>query len=147
MLHYILSIMSNYWSNRIDEETLFLMDKTEAEIEAELAKSYATAIKHTIKDITSLYNKLIAESEDGKVRPNDLYKYDRYFKMMANLNAELTKLGRAEINIYNKDFLDMYDKVQDKITEIAPNRISISMVGEGKAQDVLNSVWCQDGKH
>lgn len=139
--------MKDYWIDRLDEATLLLMDKTEEEIEAELAKSYTKAIKQTIRDITNLYNKLVAESEDCKVRPNDLYKYDRYFKMMANLNAELTQLGRQEINIYNKDFLKMYEDVQDKITDISPNRIQIATVGEGKAKDVLKAIWCQDGKH
>lgn len=67
--------------------------------------------------------------------------------MMAQLNAELTALGGKEIKVYNQSFLNMYEEVQVNLTAHCPNPIKMAEVGIGRAEDVVNSIWCADGKN
>lgn len=138
---------NNYWANRLDETTLKMMDVGTSEIENELIRLYLLAADNTIKDMELLYSKLVEERADGKIRPNDFYRYDRYYNMLNNLNNELTKLGSKEVRLLYDKLEWMYQVVEDKITEISPHFISASQVGNGRMEEVVKSIWCADGKH
>ena len=70
-----------YWAERIDEMNNLLFDRTEEQARRELANIYRTAYEDTKKEIEDLYDKLMAEAAEGKVKPNDLYRYNRYYDM------------------------------------------------------------------
>jgi hypothetical protein len=66
---------------------------------------------------------------------------------MNGINRKLTSLGTSEIKIHNKTLLKMYDEVQSIITNNSIPTISNSYIPQGRAEEVLKSVWCADGKH
>ena len=136
-----------YWAERIDEQANILYDKTVAQTQRELAKQYQKQAKAIQLDMVELYDKLLKESVDGVIRPNDLYKYNRYFQLHKTINKQLQELGVAEVKIYNKELLRMYDGVQEIITRNAPHVIANQSVLPTSGQQVLDSIWCADGKH
>ena len=141
--------MSNYWSDRLRTQMDILYDKTSQEVQEQLANYYKAQLQESLKDISDLYDKLLKDSEGETVKPNDLYKYNRYFEVRNRLNQHLTLLGGKEIELDKKEFIDMYKKVQNIIKDTVPfDKGSIFVLEqEAGAKKVLESIWCADGKH
>lgn len=134
----------NYWQKRELEQRDLIFDKTLAEYEKELKKQYQQALKAVSRDIEQLYDELLASSADGTLLASDLYKYNRYFSLMKSLNKQLKALGGKEINITKQKLLDMYAITSSSVGK------SIEFSGEFNqkaAKEVINSIWCADGKH
>lgn len=136
-----------YWAKRIDEQANILFDKTAAETQRELAKQYQKQAKRVLAEMGKLYSKILEEAENGAIRPNDLYKYNRNYLLQQSINKELRKLGAKEVEIYSKELLSMYDNVQKIISKEAPHVIATSNLFPTSGQDALDSIWCADGKH
>lgn len=147
---------SNYWERRIQEQTDLLFDKTLLDTEKELKKKYKQALEDTLADIKDLWDKLQKESADGVIRPNDLYRYNRYFQVKNNLNERLKRLGLSEDKIYRRKFMNTYFDTQDMLSEYVAyltkqpqmkSTNSFTMEQQNAAEKVLESIWCSDGKH
>lgn len=138
-----------YWANRIDEQCNLLFDNEAFQMKKTLQKEYQRALTQIERDMGRLYDQLIAEAakDDGVVKPNDLYRYHRYYDLHNTINQRLTALGAKEIKIYDQKLVEMYNKVQDIITKTAPSTMEKALVDEGMAQKVVDSVWCADGRH
>lgn len=134
----------SYWQERELKQRELQYDMTLAQYEAELKLKYQQSLKAVSRDIEKLYDELLASSADGTLLASDLYKYNRYFSLMKSLNKQLKALGGDEINITKQKLLDMY-----AITSSAVGK-SIGFSGEFNqktAREVINSIWCADGKH
>ena len=147
---------SNYWERRIQQQTDLLFDKTLLDTEKELKKKYKQALEDTLADIKDLWDKLQKESADGVIRPNDLYRYNRYFQVKNNLNERLKRLGLSEDKIYRRKFMNTYFDTQDMLSEYVAyltkepqmkSTNSFTMEQQNAAEKVLESIWCSDGKH
>ena len=71
---------------------------------------------------------------------NDLYKYNRYFELMNNLNQRLVKLGGSEIKIMDERLVSTFENVQEIITKTLPAAISFSSVSPGTVEQVIKKV-------
>lgn len=134
----------SYWQERELKQRELQYDMTLAQYEAELKLKYQQSLKAVSRDIEKLYDELLVSSADGTLLASDLYKYNRYFSLMKSLNKQLKALGGDEINITKQKLLDMY-----AITSSAVGK-SIGFSGEFNqktAREVINSIWCADGKH
>lgn len=137
--------MSNYWAQRqakIQEE---LTNKNQKKIEKQLAKYYSTAAKKVIEDFESTYNKLLAQQAAGKqVTPADLYRMDRYWQMQGALRQELRKLGEKEVALLTKyfelSFFDIYYSINIEGMQ------AFSTINSAGAMQLINAIWCADGK-
>ena len=147
---------SNYWERRIQQQTDLLFDKTLLDTEKELQKKYKQALEDTLADIKDLWDKLQKESADGVIKPNDLYRYNRYFQVKNNLNERLKRLGLSEDKIYRRKFMNTYFDTQDMLSEYVAyltkqpqmkSTNSFTMEQQNAAEKVLESIWCSDGKH
>lgn len=147
---------SNYWERRIQQQTDLLFDKTLLDTEKELKKKYKQALEDTLADIKDLWDKLQKESADGVIKPNDLYRYNRYFQVKNNLNERLKRLGLSEDKIYRRKFMNTYFDTQDMLSEYVTyltkqpqmkSTSSFTMEQQNAAEKVLESIWCSDGKH
>ena len=147
---------SNYWERRIQQQTDLLFDKTLIDTEKELKKKYKQALEDTLADIKDLWDKLQKESADGVIRPNDLYRYNRYYQVKNNLNERLKRLGLSEDKIYRRKFMNTYFDTQDMLSEYVAyltkqpqmkSTNSFTMEQQNAAEKVLESIWCSDGKH
>lgn len=139
-------VMTMYWIDRITSQSNVLYDKTLLATDAQLAKYYQSALRNIQIDMERLFDQLMEEGLDTD-RTIDLYKYNRFYTMRARLAELLKKLGFSEQEILDKKFRQMYDGVQDILTKSAPTSISSSFVMPNKVDEVLQSVWCADGKH
>ena len=122
-----------------------LSDKSIEEIEKQLKRYYSKSMKRVIEDFEATYDKLLATlKKDKEPTPADLYNLDKYWKMQAQLREELQKLGEKEIVLLSKKFeetwVDIYNSVALK-SQTAYNTVDSSLV-----QEMINSVWCSDGK-
>jgi len=67
-----------YWQDRQFNQRKILLDKTIEETQEKLATVYKSSMKDIENDMRSLYLELQQQSADGKVKINDLYRYNRY---------------------------------------------------------------------
>lgn len=131
----------SYWQKRELKQRELQYDRTLAQYEAELRKQYQQSLKAVSRDIEKLYDELLVSSADGTLLASDLYKYNRYFSLMKSLNKQLKALGGKEITITNQKLLDMY-----AITSSSAINFS-GEFNQKTAKEVINSIWCADGKH
>jgi SPP1 gp7 family putative phage head morphogenesis protein len=137
----------SYWYDRIDYQSGKAYNKRLHKVDKQLQFEYQRALKDIELDMVALYDKLVSEAANGEIRPNDLYKYNRYFEMHNKINQRLTALGGKEVKIYHAELLSMYQQVQDIITKEAPHVLGNAMVSEDMATKAIDAVWCADGKH
>lgn len=133
--------MSNYW---LDREKDQLYKQHLISMEKELSKEYQRCLKSTKAQLSLLYDEILIAGADGSLLVSDLYKYNRYYDMINNLNKELTKLGSAEIKITEEKLLNMYNYTSKAVA----NSINFSSgVNPATAERAINALWCADGKH
>ena len=153
----------SYWKDRAFEQQKLLLDKTIEETNSHLASVYKNSMREVERDMKSLYLDLQAQSEDGKVKINDLYRYNRYWELRQDINSKLQSLGEKEIKMVDRALTLQYYKVQDyfnknpkfmaktergitKVVSSIPVDLNSPIVSEN-AEAVVNSVWCADGKY
>lgn len=145
--------MMNYWNNRILDQQETLFNKTQGQIDGALRSYYKRALRETQQDISTLYDQLVKEAQDGKIKPNDLYRYNRLFAIKNNLNRRLNRLGQNENTALRKFFSLIYKETDKEIRDwliylgLPVERNSFNLQQEKSAENVINSVWCADGKH
>ena len=140
----------NYWEKRIVTQTDRIYNKTVQEAEVELRKLYRESLKANEQQMIDVWNS-IKDSENGEIKPNDLYRYNRYFSISKALQESLRQLGDKEVNVYQKTFENVYQRQYDFITKMLKEKgITLNtelMSQEKRVQEVLNSVWCADGQN
>lgn len=135
----------SYWQRRIESATNSLFNKSQRQIDKQLRKYYKSIAQQAISDYEAVYNKILAQQAAGKqITPADLYKLDTYWEKQAQVRQQLQKLGEKEISLLTKNFeltyFDTYHSISLKGMNIF-NKLDNSVVNQ-----VLNSVWCADGK-
>lgn len=136
-----------YWAERIIKQQDVLYRKGVNAQNRQLARYYKVALEDTKKDIGNLYDKLVKESIDGNIKVNDLYRYNRYFEVVNNLNKKLNVLGQKEIQIDNLNFKDMYKQTCKIVGNNIDKFVYDSFTTDREAKQVLESLWVADGKH
>lgn len=146
----------SYWKDRAFEQQKLLLDKTIEETNSHLATVYKNSMREVERDMKSLYLDLQAQSEDGKVKINDLYRYNRYWELRQDINSKLQSLGEKEIKMVDRALTLQYYKVQDyfnknpkfmaktergitKVVSSIPVDLNSPIVSEN-AEAVVNSV-------
>lgn len=125
-----------WWQEYLDGVYNASTEKTNKQ----LARLYRRTALRLKRDIENLYNKFDKRPEDIII--NDLYKNNQYYKLLSNINKELSALGEEEIKIMDKNLLEVYEKTSNAVS----NQIGFQRVFDLPAQRVVHSIWCQDGK-
>lgn len=112
-----------------------LLDDAVKVTQADLIKAYEQQAKQILNEAEKLYLKL----ETKGLSLTELYRQDRYFKLLAQINDKLQKLGAKEVKILNTGLRSMYS---DSITLVN----SFAIVDERAVEQVISEVWCADGK-
>ncbi len=137
----------SYWKERMAKSQERISNKSLRQIQAQLKKYYKQAAKRCIADFESTYNKLVATVEAGKQpTPADLYRLDKYWEAQAQLKRELQKLGDKEIKllsaVFETNFFEIYySVVLPGVEDGHFNTVDTSVV-----QQIINHIWCADGK-
>ncbi|MBO5843462.1 MAG: minor capsid protein [Bacteroidales bacterium] len=137
--------MSNYWEDRFTRIQARLTNKNTKQIEKQLRKYYGKSMERVISDFESTYDKLLAAQEDGKEpTPADLYKLDKYWKMQGQLRQEMKKLGDKQAGVMSRifeiQFFDIYYSIALEGKE------AFNTISKDGALQLINSIWCADGK-
>lgn len=133
---------NKYWEQREQKAKIALFNKSKKEIEKELAKDYKEIALKVRLLMTDLYTDIVTDKR-GIVLVSDLYKYNRYYDLINNINKELLLLGQKEVKICNKAFINMYEanaKIIDK-------SLNLTYTPDKKAAEkVVHTIWTDDGK-
>ena len=135
----------SYWADRWALSQTKLSNKNIKEIEKQMRKYYATAAERVIADFEATHNKLLAQQADGKqVTPADLYKLDKYWQAQGQMRQQLRKLGEKQISTLTKmfeiSFFDIYYSIDIQ------GATAFSTIDNAGALQLINSIWCADGK-
>jgi SPP1 gp7 family putative phage head morphogenesis protein len=135
----------SYWQDRNIASQQKLANKSVVATEKQLQKYYKTTIKKTIADFEATYDKLLATIEDGRQpTPADLYKLDKYWQMQAQLKVQLQRLGDSEIELLTKNFTKTYQQAYEMLA--LPSDKAFSTIDDALAEEMIQHVWCADGK-
>jgi SPP1 gp7 family putative phage head morphogenesis protein len=135
----------NYWQDREADAMAKITERSVADTEKLLAKSYRNSAKKVVEEFEATYNKLLETLADGKeATPADLYKLEKYWQMSAKLNEELRALGEAQERILTDKFLDEFAEIYGTIS-FNPDRAFSTIDRDGMLK-AINSIWCADGK-
>ncbi len=135
----------SYWQDRMAQAQTKISAKNIKAIEKQLRKYYGNAMKRTIADFESTYDKLLATVGEGKdPTPADLYKLDKYWQMQGQLKNELQKLNERQVatlsKIFEINFFDVYYSINIEGAE------AFSTIDAEMAQQIINQIWVADGK-
>ena len=137
--------MSSYWQDRIANNQLKIEAKTIKQINRQLQNYYGRAANQIIRDFESVYNKLLAQQEEGKEpTPADLYKLDKYWQAQAQMRQQLQKLGEKTISTLTKAFEVNYFDVYYGIA--LPGEAAFNTVDKEVVNQLINGIWVADGK-
>lgn len=124
-----------------------ISDKHIDEINAQMKKYYANAMKRTIADFEATYDKILATKKKGeKVTPADLYNLDKYWKMQGQLKQELELLGEKEITLLSEKFEEQYRDIYKSTTLRSKSSGNFAEISDASVKEMINSCWCADGK-
>lgn len=135
----------NYWAQRMAQSQTALSNKNIKQINKQLSKYYQSAAKRVIEDFESTYNKLLAQmGEDKQPTPADLYKLDKYWQMQGQMRQELRRLGEKQIATLTKMFeISFFDIYYSIAVEGAQ---AFNTIDSAAALQLINGIWCADGK-
>ena len=142
----LLEKTMQYWTNeRVAKAQTALTKKSIKQIEKQMRKYYANAMKHTITNFSVTYNKVLSAIEDGKQpTPADLYKLDTYWQMQGQLREELQKLGDKQIVALSKAFEANFFEIY--YSNAIPGLEAYNTIDKGMVSQLVNSIWVADGK-
>jgi SPP1 gp7 family putative phage head morphogenesis protein len=134
-----------YWAERQTKALNNLTDKSIKQTEAQLAIYYNRTMKKIIGQFELIYNELFSKLSEGKeISPADLYKLDSYWQIQGQLREELQKLGEYEIAALSKNFEKQYNSIYEAIAIKGLDTFSTADIDIAK--QVINQIWCADGK-
>lgn len=135
-----------YWAGRVASTQDALTEKTAIEARRQLARYYESAQRRVIVDFVTLYEKIQAKKANGaELLVSDLYSEEGYWKLQAQLQSELQKLGDRESEYLGRAFESQYNAayaaLQPPIGDVA-----FKTASKGATRALIEAVWCADGK-
>ena len=147
--------MADYWKKRMLEAQKNWTDKDIDAINKQLRHYYIIAMNNIIKEFEAVYDKVLAQAEEGKpMTPAWLYQLDRYYQMQAQLRDTLQKLGDRTCEVLSEKFGQEYKHIysalaidsEGKAVKASISNKAFSTIDEQVAKQVASQVWCADGK-
>lgn len=123
-----------------------ITDKNIKDTNHKLTIYYGLCMSRVIAAFESTYDKLQATIADGREpTPADLYNLDKYWKMQGQLREELQKLGDKQIHLlsrkFESEFFDIYNSIEVESAK------AYSTIDKAAAKQMINRIWCADGKN
>lgn len=134
-----------YWKRREMRQRANLYNKTVTELDTELGRQYL----RVSKDLKRLFLSTIEElkGKDGVIEPSDLYKADRYYKLMNQVNEELSELALKQTRALESKLVTVYEEQSLIEKDVLGDRFGLyTSIDKGSAKIVVNELWCADGK-
>lgn len=136
----------NYWVSRNLKTQNALANKSIQETEKQLIKYYRKAMATVIADFEATYDKLLLTIGEGKQpTPADLYKLDKYWQAQNQMTRILKGLGDKQVALLNRQFTNTYLSIYNSLA--IQGEDFFNKIDEKMAQQMINQVWCADGKN
>ena len=137
--------MAAYWQSRMAKAQDVISQKNRKQVERILRKQYRQAAQSIMDDFEATYNKLLSTIEEGrKPTPADLYKLDKYWQMQAQIDKQLKQLNERQTRhltrIFRQNYSEVYNSLNIKGLE------AFSTIDENAVMQIINQIWCADGK-
>lgn len=137
--------MANYWQSRMAKAQDVISQKNRKQVERILRKYYRTAAQGIIDDFEATYNKLLNTVEAGRQpTPADLYKLDKYWQMQSQVDAQLKTLNERQqrklLRVFKQNYKEIYDSIAIQGIE------AFNTIDNNAVMQVVNQIWCADGK-
>ena len=138
--------MDSYWAERQAKSQEVLSSKNIRDTEKQLKKYYFTVMKNVINNFEATYNKVLAQQAAGvEITPALLYKLDTYWILQGQLKQELQKLGDKQVALLSSKFVKQYFDIYNSI--VIEGKVAFNTIDNAVARQVINSIWCADGKN
>lgn len=138
--------MSDYWKDRHIAAQAALTDKSIEETEKQLKKYYSRTMRTVMDNFENTYIRIVdsAMNEGREPTPADLYKLDTYWKLQAQLAEELNDLGAKEEKLYSQSFMKEWERIYNNVA--VEGGKAFAEMDKAAAQQMINEIWCADGK-
>ena len=113
-----------------------MLDKASNSAHDDLVKAYKQQAQKILNDAEKLYLKLEAGQN---LTVAELFRQDRYYQLLASINRNLQKLGESEVKIMRQGMRELYQQSAQFISPFA-------IVDNNMVQEVIDQIWCADGK-
>lgn len=134
-----------YWEDRLAKSQNKLTSKNIKATEAQLKKYYKKAMEDVVGQFEKTYQHLLSSIEkDREPTPADLYNLDKYWQMQAQLKSQLQKLGDKSYKLMSQDFENQYKTIYDSLS--LPSGQVFNSLSTDTATQMINQIWCADGK-
>ena len=134
-----------YWQERNLLTQQHLTNKTQKQIEKQLVKYYSKSAENIINSFANTYQKVLDRVAENELpTPADLYKLDAYWQMQGQLKQELEQLGNKQYSLMFKHFTEQYIEIYNNIA--IPSQAAYSTIDRKAAEQIINHIWCADGK-
>ena len=140
-----MAIPKEYWAERQARTQSALTEKSIKDTEKQLAKYYKKAMKSCIEEFEATYNHLLITIGDGKApTPADLYKLAKYWELQGRMKKELEALGDKTANLLSKKFVEEFEQIYRVMA--VKDDLYFSEYDVETARQMINQIWCADGK-
>ena len=134
-----------YWKRREMRQRTHLYDKTVTELDTELGRQYLRVSKILKREFLSTIEEL--RNKDGVITPSDLYKSGRYYRLMNQVNEELSNLALKQTKAIDSKLVTAYKEQSLIEKDVLGDRFGLyTVVDTQAAKQVVQSIWCADGK-
>ena len=136
---------NRYWAKRANKVQQELTNKSVEETEKQLIKYYQKSMRTVIADFEDTFLKVMDAIEGGKeATPADLYKLDKYWKMQGQLKQVLQDLGDKQAALFSKKFESQWNQIYEALAR--KDDLFFGKANKEIAKQMINEIWCADGK-
>ena len=134
-----------YWRRREMRQRAHLYDKTVTDLDTELGRQYLRVSRVLKREFLATIEEL--RSIDGVIQPSDLYRSDRYYKLMNQVNEELSKLALKQTRAIESKLVTVYEEQSLIEKDVLGDKFGLyNTVDKESAKTVVTELWCSDGK-
>lgn len=138
-------MVNKYWAARMATAQDAVSQKNLKQVQRQLRKYYRTLAQGVINDFESTLNKVLSAVEQGKQpTPADLYKLDSYWQMQGQLDKQLKQLNERQqrqlLRAFKRNYAEVYNSLEIEGME------AFRTIDNDGIMQVINQIWCADGK-
>lgn len=121
------------------QQRLKQLDYQNAKMMSEFARSYSKVSRRLLNELEALYETMLLSDE---VPISYLYKYDRYFKIVSDIQDEMNRLTGENEQAFSTNLVEMYEKN----AKLVSNQYGFAYNGlpYEQIEEVCNRIWCAD---
>lgn len=138
--------MANYWAERQAKAQEALTTKSIKATEKQIRKYYEQCYKNLLGQYQLTYNEVFLQISEGKqITPAHLYNLDKYWQLQGQVKRELERLGSRTLAKMEFEFNKLYTGVYLSI-DLPNSQASWAMLDKQGIEQMVNQIWCADGK-